>query len=98
MPAPEELTSLLSERNQEHLLVFWDELDDQQRNGLAKQISEIDFALLDKLISKRDQAASEESAADRAQRATSPEQLVRLPKLMKNISNTHQPVRQGKVS
>lgn len=79
MPAPEELTSLLSEKNQEHLLAFWDELDDQQRDGLAKQISEIDFALLDKLIAKRDQAANEESAADRAQRATSPEQLVRLP-------------------
>ncbi|MBT5017961.1 UDPGP type 1 family protein [Planctomicrobium sp.] len=79
MQLSEETTKSLAENQQEHLVQFWDELDEQEQSRLQKQIAEIDFALLKKLITKRDQAATEESGADKAKKATSPEQLVRLP-------------------
>ncbi|MDB4439981.1 hypothetical protein N9153_03555, partial [Planctomicrobium sp.] len=61
MQLSEETTKSLAENQQEHLVQFWDELDEQEQSRLQKQIAEIDFALLKKLITKRDQAATEES-------------------------------------
>lgn len=79
MPPREETLEILQANQQVHLIQFWDELSEQQQAQLQKQIDEIDFELIQKLIAKRDQAAEEESGADKAKRAVSPEQLVRLP-------------------
>lgn len=79
MQLHEETVKRLTDRQQSHLIQFWNDLSEQQQSQLQKQIDEIDFVLLQKLIAKRDQAATEESGADKAKKATSPEQLVRLP-------------------
>lgn len=71
---------LKSER-QEHLLQWWDELNDDRRRELLQQISEIDFALLRHLSDEgaKDTSHSADSPAARAQRAKAPAPLIRLP-------------------
>jgi UDP-N-acetylglucosamine/UDP-N-acetylgalactosamine diphosphorylase len=64
-----ELQKELSAHGQEHLLAFWDELTDAQRQSLAEEISRIDFSQLEQL--SREQFAAE-SWATKAGRATSP--------------------------
>ena len=52
MPTPpnkSDLESRLAPHNQQHLLRFWDELDDNGRQQLAAQIENIDFELIDSL-------------------------------------------------
>jgi UDP-N-acetylglucosamine/UDP-N-acetylgalactosamine diphosphorylase len=51
MPAPtkQQLEQKLAPHNQQHLLRFWDELDDAGRQKLAAQIERIDFDLMDSL-------------------------------------------------
>lgn len=79
MQIPQQTLETLEQHQQSHLVQWWEELDDSQQEQLLHQIDNIDFNLVDKLIAKRDAGGSEESGADRAKRATSPEQLVRLP-------------------
>lgn len=40
----------LAQHGQQHLLTFWDELDDRQRDRLVADIESLDFDLLDRLI------------------------------------------------
>lgn len=50
----EELLSVLSPWGQEHLLQFWDELSEEQRSALSREIRELDFAALANLYKNRD--------------------------------------------
>ena len=65
----QELQKLLSPYDQEHLLAFWDELDEAGRRQLTAQIRDIDFELLRSL--KSGQATAENWAA-KASRALPP--------------------------
>ena len=49
-----ELVALLTGHGQEHLLAFWDELDDTRRESLAAQIRKIDFAAIRRAFEARD--------------------------------------------
>lgn len=42
---------ILTQHSQEHILSFWNELDDKQKSELLSQIENIDFDLLDRLYS-----------------------------------------------
>ncbi|MBU1260677.1 MAG: UDPGP type 1 family protein [Planctomycetes bacterium] len=46
----EKCSQLLQKYKQQHLLTFWDELDDSGKDRLLKQIQEFDFELLDEKI------------------------------------------------
>jgi len=48
-----ELLKQLAAGGQEHLLAFWDELDDAGRQSLAEQIRAIDFDLIDRIFAHR---------------------------------------------
>jgi len=49
MPDLEQIKSILKKYNQEHLLHFWNELDELQKEKLLLQLSNIDFAKVDSL-------------------------------------------------
>lgn len=49
---PGKLKAMLSEHGQEHVLAFWEELGDEGRSGLARQIEGIDFDLFDRLVAR----------------------------------------------
>jgi UDP-N-acetylglucosamine/UDP-N-acetylgalactosamine diphosphorylase len=72
----EDLLSILAPHRQEHLLAFWDRLNDNQRKELAGQIGRIDFALLDRLYSRRNDQGNILELANRAE----PPQAIRLDK------------------
>tara|TARA_R110002049_G_scaffold4601_6_gene32916 strand:+ start:131341 stop:132738 length:1398 start_codon:yes stop_codon:yes gene_type:complete len=65
----ESLQNLLSPLGQDHVLQFWDELDEQQRSRLAGQIESLDLNQLSKLIADEDEKPD---FADMAARASSP--------------------------
>jgi UDP-N-acetylglucosamine/UDP-N-acetylgalactosamine diphosphorylase len=48
-PAKQQLESKLARHNQQHVLRFWDELDDAGRGKLARQIEDVDLELIDAL-------------------------------------------------
>ncbi len=52
--------------DQEHLLRFWDELNEASRKSLAEQIAKIDFAQIARLYDERNQAEEVAAMADRA--------------------------------
>ncbi|MEX2141002.1 MAG: UDPGP type 1 family protein [Pirellulales bacterium] len=64
-----ELHKRLSTYSQEHLIAFWDELADEQRQSIAEAIGRVDFALVERLF--RDQSSGEDWAT-KAERATPP--------------------------
>jgi len=79
MPFSDSLRNLLSTHQQEHLLQFEDQLSSEQQTAFAKQIESIDFELLDRLLAQRDRVdGAHESGSAKAERAISPEQLIRL--------------------
>jgi UDP-N-acetylglucosamine/UDP-N-acetylgalactosamine diphosphorylase len=79
-PTTPEIIDTLQRHNQTHLLRWWDELDAQQQSGLIEQIESIDFDLIQQLLEKHCGSESvAESPQEKAQRATSPAELVRLP-------------------
>ncbi len=45
----DEALAKLKEQGQEHLLTFWEQLDDEQREGLLAQIEEIDFVDVERM-------------------------------------------------
>ena len=61
-----DLLSILTPHGQEHLLAFWDQLSDAQRQDLAAQIRSIDFVLLDRLYARRNDKSNIHDLADRA--------------------------------
>ena len=46
------LKKKLTKTNQEHVLTFWDELNEEEKNILSKQIEEIDFEQIENLYAK----------------------------------------------
>lgn len=60
------LLDLLKPFNQEHLLTFWDELNESERRHLASQIEKIDFAQLRSLFEHRDDPTASLRGVDRA--------------------------------
>jgi UDP-N-acetylglucosamine/UDP-N-acetylgalactosamine diphosphorylase len=73
-PSRKRLSTLLQPHCQEHLLRFWDELDDAGRRQLARQIEGVDFAQIAALYGQK--AASHDWAA--MARRASPPRAVRL--------------------
>src|SRR5262245_28501302 len=73
-PDKESLLALLRPAGQEHLLAFWDRLDQTQRKRLAGQIAQIDLALLARLRGRKSEAAEGDKShfAALAARAASP--------------------------
>ncbi len=64
----DELQQLLSRFGQEHLLMFWDQLNEAERRQLAAEIREVDFALLKSLRGGQ----ANEDWASKAMRAIPP--------------------------
>jgi len=60
-----ELMATLTACGQQHLLAFWDRLDDDRRRSLARQIGQIDFGLIARLYQERDRQGDVRSLADR---------------------------------
>lgn len=67
MVAKEELQTILKPHGQEHLLAYWDQLSDAQREALAAQIRAVDFALVDRLYQRRADDAGIRHLADQAE-------------------------------
>ena len=65
----EQVLESLAPYGQRHLLAYWDELDQQQRDSLATEIRGIDFEMLDRLRRRTD---DEDELTGLADRATSP--------------------------
>ena len=58
-PKKSDIEAVLSEHGQEHLLRFWDEISEEERSALARQIGEIDFVLFDRLLAEHVKGASD---------------------------------------
>jgi UDP-N-acetylglucosamine/UDP-N-acetylgalactosamine diphosphorylase len=63
----DELDSMLRPFGQEHLLAFWDKLDSNEQQSLARQIEAIDFALMRRLYEERNQQGNMRELAARAE-------------------------------
>jgi UDP-N-acetylglucosamine/UDP-N-acetylgalactosamine diphosphorylase len=61
-----EVPEILRRHGQEHLLGFWDHLDSEQRQSLARQIRGIDFPLVQKLFSRSQDQSNFRDLAARA--------------------------------
>ncbi|WP_417393302.1 UTP--glucose-1-phosphate uridylyltransferase [Gimesia sp.] len=75
---PEDLYQTLADFQQTHLLAWWDELNKSERSELSAQIQRINFAQIQRLYAPDPSAKSEESPAQKAERATRPATVVRL--------------------
>ena len=53
----EEALQKLAPAGQEHILKYYDELGEEQKNGLLKQVEELDLSLLD-LLKKEDKSVA----------------------------------------
>lgn len=62
-----ELRSKLQAHRQEHVLRYWDELNDSQRSQLVDQIEDLDLDQLDELIADSDEKPDFEAMAGRAE-------------------------------
>jgi UDP-N-acetylglucosamine/UDP-N-acetylgalactosamine diphosphorylase len=63
----EQLLAALTPYDQQHLLAFWDALDDSQRQTLAAQIREIDFESVARLYERKDNQSDFRALAERAE-------------------------------
>jgi len=79
MHVPKLTLALLEKYNQTHLLAFWEQLTERQRQALIRQIDDIDFPLVERLANLKETTTAADTPAQRAKRAISPTQLVRLP-------------------
>jgi UDP-N-acetylglucosamine/UDP-N-acetylgalactosamine diphosphorylase len=61
------LFTILGAYDQEHLLAFWDKLDQDEREELARQIEAIDFELIGRLFEGRDRQGNMAELAARAE-------------------------------
>jgi UDP-N-acetylglucosamine/UDP-N-acetylgalactosamine diphosphorylase len=62
----DELLALLAHYGQEHLLAFWDRLDPDRRESLARQIRAIDWPLIERLYRGREDQTGIGQLAERA--------------------------------
>src|SRR4051794_3953500 len=62
----QKLLARLSEFGQDHVLIFWDELDERARERLASQLRALDLAHLDRLFRAGHAAEDWEALARRA--------------------------------
>lgn len=78
---PATLAERLRRHDQLHLLNWRDELDDDRRQALCRQVEQIDFEQVEQALRlDREGAAGGETPAAQAQRAKPPAELVRLPR------------------
>ena len=63
----EQLHAALRPFGQEHLVAFWDQLDEKGRDSLARQIEAIDFALVRRLFKGRNEQGNVSELAARAE-------------------------------
>jgi UDP-N-acetylglucosamine/UDP-N-acetylgalactosamine diphosphorylase len=86
----EHVRSRLHEFGQEHLLRWWDELDDAARAALLAAIDRVDFNLIGRLCRQStDDVTTTESPRDKAGRATLPAALIRQPRTTSDIAEWH---------
>jgi UDP-N-acetylglucosamine/UDP-N-acetylgalactosamine diphosphorylase len=62
----DDLSALLRRYGQEHLFGFWTQLDGDERASLVRQIESVDFPLIQKLFSQRDEQGNFRDLALRA--------------------------------
>jgi len=63
----DQLLAALAPYGQQHLLAFWDALDERQREALARQIGQLDLELIARLYARKDDHADFRRLAERAQ-------------------------------
>jgi UDP-N-acetylglucosamine/UDP-N-acetylgalactosamine diphosphorylase len=56
-PPPADLVQSLKKHGQEHVLAYWDRLDDAGRKELTEQLSKVNFEQVARLYAERDKAA-----------------------------------------
>lgn len=79
---PESIAESLNRFEQQHVLRWWSELDEAEREGLIKQLRAINFARLNELVRQHLESLDDSSADSpeaRARRAGPPAEVVRLP-------------------
>ncbi|MBX3443973.1 MAG: UDPGP type 1 family protein [Planctomyces sp.] len=76
MELPPTLAQHIEQSSQQHLLRYWDELDESGRQVLVAELEHIDFALVERLAGATEVAGS---VADRVARARAPQNLVTPP-------------------
>lgn len=67
MTSRETLLKKLAPHGQEQLLTFWDELSDEEKESLSRQIEKLDFDYLDQLFIHRYDPPAAAALADRAE-------------------------------
>ena len=70
--AYEELSRLLAPHGQQHLVQFWDALNDDEQTQLASQIRAIDFAAITQLFRSMSTGAAGDDWSELARRAEPP--------------------------
>ncbi len=75
---PDTLKTRLAEHSQTHVLRWWDDLNSDQQTALVSQLEAIDFKSLEACLAAKSEDESDTPAA-KAQRATPPTEIVRLP-------------------
>jgi UDP-N-acetylglucosamine/UDP-N-acetylgalactosamine diphosphorylase len=66
MPPPDELLAVLAPHGQQHVVQFWDVLDEPQRQALAEQIRAVDLDLIGRLYRQPDRSREIRALADRS--------------------------------
>ncbi len=92
---PEDLLKTLAEYHQTHLIHWWEELNEQKQQELTSQIKLINFAQIQRLYSPVQPQKTEESPAQKAERASRPATVVRLQDRTPPTSETSQAIQAG---
>src|SRR5690349_11571741 len=92
---PTTIAERLRDHNQEHLLKNWDALSPAQQESLSRQIDEIDFDLLDRLIGDYGTVRNTGRSPSQMQKVRAPSQLVRLPRTPDHIAEWRAAADQG---
>lgn len=64
--AREPLAGELARHGQEHLVAFWNDLDEEQRKSLSTELRQVDFDLIDRLFKNQEGAVDFHAIAQRA--------------------------------